>query len=77
MENKETVTYYVNSEKQTTSQDKLEVKTILENAGFKPPNEYELERDEGHHIYKDQNEEVPLHNDERFTALSVGPTPTS
>ena len=72
-----TIKYYVNSEEQTTTQDKLTVRAILTDAGFTPAEEYRLTRDEGHHVYHDYNEEVPLHENEKFTATFVGPTPVS
>jgi hypothetical protein len=72
-----TVTYYVNGEEQTTTKDKLTVREILTEAGFTPAEEYRLIRDEGNHVYKDYDEEVPLHENERFTATFLGPTPTS
>ena len=71
------ITYFVNGEAQTTSSHKLTVRQILENAGFTPAEEYKLIRDNGHHEYKDLDEEVPLHEGERFTAIFQGPTPTS
>ena len=72
-----TVTYYVNGEAQTTAHHKLTVREILTAAGFTPVTEYQLTRDEGHHVYRDYDEEVPLHQHERFTATFVGPTPVS
>lgn len=74
---RKTVTYYVNGEAQTTAKDKLTVREILTAAGFTPVEEYRLTRDEGHHVYHDYDEEVPLHEHERFTATFLGPTPTS
>jgi hypothetical protein len=71
------LTYFVNGEKQVTSQHKLIVRVILANAGFDPVEQYKLERDEGHHVYTNYDEEVPLHEGERFTATYLGPTPTS
>jgi hypothetical protein len=73
----ETITYYVNGESQHTSERKLSVRVILSTAGFNPPEQYRLERDDGHHIYGSLDEEVSLHQGERFTALFQGPTPTS
>ena len=70
-------TYFVNGEKQVTTEHKLTVRTILANAGFDPAEQYKLERDEGHHVYTDYDEAVPLHEGERFTATYLGPTPTS
>jgi len=69
--------YFVNGERQETDQHKLTVRAILEGAGFRPPEEYRLVRDDGNHAFKDLNEDVPVHKDERFTALFEGPTPTS
>jgi hypothetical protein len=71
------LTYLVNGEKQVTSQHKLMVRVILADAGFDPVEQYKLERDEGHHVYANYDEEVPLHEGERFTATYLGPTPTS
>lgn len=72
-----TFTYYVNGEPQTTEQHALTVRTILSNAGLTPPESYRLVRDAGNHTYRNLDEEVPLHEHERFTALFEGPTPTS
>jgi hypothetical protein len=71
------ITYYVNGETQTTSSHKLTVREILSNAEFTPPENYKLSRNAGHHEYTNYDEEVPLHEGERFTALFQGPTPTS
>ena len=74
---RKTLTYFVNGEEQTTASDKLTVREILTKAGFTPVEDYRLTRDEGNHVYHDYDEEVPLHEDERFTATFLGPTPTS
>lgn len=71
------ITYFVNGERQETNQHKLMVRTILTNAGFTPAEDYRLVRDDGNHSYTNQDEEVPLHENEKFTALFQGPTPTS
>jgi hypothetical protein len=71
------IEYTVNGEPQTASERKLSVKAILENAGFTPASEYDLTRDKGEHLFEDQDEEVPLHKGESFTATFRGPTPTS
>ena len=70
-------TYYVNGEKQTTSDKKLKVETILSNAGFTPVSDYDLQRDNGNKIFSDLNEEIPIHDGEKFTALFKGTTPVS
>jgi hypothetical protein len=72
-----TIDYFVNGDAQSTNEHKLAVKTILENAGFKPAADYELSRDEGDHAFSDLNELVPIHKDERFTATHKAPTPVS
>lgn len=69
--------YLVNGERQTTDHRELPVHTILSTAGFTPPGDYRLVRDDGNHTYTDPNQEVHLHDSERFTALYQGPTPTS
>lgn len=71
------ITYYVNGEAPTTTQHKLTVREILTDAGFTPAEEYRLTRDEGHHVYQDYNEEVPLRDSEKFTTTFIGPTPVS
>ena len=75
--NHRTVTYFVNGEPQTTEEHKLAVHTILAGAGFDPVTDYRLTRDNGNHVFEDYDEEVPVHDGERFTATYIGPTPTS
>ncbi len=72
-----TIRYFVNGEDQETDQRKLAVRTILTNAGMTPAEQYRLVRDNGNHTFPDLDQEVPLHEGERFTALFQGPTPTS
>lgn len=71
------IEYFVNGEVQYATERKLTVREILENAGFTPATDHVLTRDNGHHTYKDYDEEVPLRPGERFTATFKGPTPTS
>lgn len=71
------IEYFVNGEGQVTPERKLTVAQILKDAGFAPPTEYQLERDRDHHKFTDLNQEVEIHDDERFTATFIGPTPTS
>jgi len=70
-------TYYVNSEAQSTQEHKLKVRAVLEDAGFTPAENYDLTRDEGHHTFSNYNEEIPIQQNERFTATYKGPTPVS
>jgi hypothetical protein len=72
-----TITYYVNGESESTTQHTLTVRAILTNAGFTPAENYRLVRDTGNHTYTNLDEEVHLHEGEKFTALFQGPTPTS
>jgi DNA-binding LacI/PurR family transcriptional regulator len=74
---KQEIEYFVNGERQTTRERKLTVKQILEDAGFAPAEEWLLSRDNPHHEYKNENHEVELHEDERFTATFTGSTETS
>lgn len=69
--------YFVNGEEQTTDRHKLTVREILSGAGMNPPTDYRLIRDAGNKTFTDYDEELPLHEGERFTALFQGPTPTS
>jgi hypothetical protein len=75
--NSKVIHYSVNGEPQETVDHKLTVTQILTNAGFTPPGDYELTRDAGNQVFNDVNEEVPIHEGEKFTATFRGPTPTS
>lgn len=72
-----TRTFFVNGEPQATDANKLPVKEILENAGFKPHSEYILTRDNGNKVLEDHDREEPVHDGERFTATYRGTTPVS
>jgi hypothetical protein len=72
-----TITYLVNGERLTAHKDELTVREILTAAGFTPVEQYRLTRDRGDHVYTDYDHKVELHEDERFTATYLGPTPTS
>ena len=81
----EVIKYFVNGEQIEHTFEKpadrrpfqLTVRTILESAGFAPPEDYELTRDADAHTFDDLLEEVVIINGERFTATFKGPTPTS
>ena len=77
METERLTLYFVNGEPQRSEEDDLTVRTILERAGFRPADQYRLERDHPHLTYTDLNEVVEIHQEERFTALFEGVTPTS
>jgi hypothetical protein len=76
-EHHKTITFLVNGERLTTHKDELTVREILTAAGFTPVEQYRLTRDRGDHAYTDYDHKVELHEDERFTATYLGPTPTS
>lgn len=76
-EQEQPIQYTVNGETQTTTSLKLTVGTILSNAGFTPVADYDLERDEGHKVFNNPDEIIPIHKGEKFTALFKGTTPTS
>jgi hypothetical protein len=75
---KHSITYFVNNEKETTDKTELKVREILEHAGFKPATEYTLKSEYPKHDYDSHyDEEVTIHADQHFDALHKGPTPTS
>jgi hypothetical protein len=70
--------YYVNGESETTDAGELTVREILENAGFKPASEYTLKSENPKRDYdSNYDEQVKVHENQRFDALHKGPTPTS
>lgn len=71
------ITYFVNGEREESLERDLQVREILSRAGFSPTSEWTLSRDSDGHVYADQDEQIRLHEDERFTATRNGPTPTS
>ncbi len=77
METRRATIYFVNGDRQESTQDELTVRRILENAEFKPAEQYQLIRDHPHQVFTDPNQTVEIHERERFTAVFQGPTPTS
>ncbi len=71
------LTYFVNGEPLITQKDDLTVREILTAAGFTPVEQYRLTRDAGDYVYENYDQVVELHENERFTATYLGPTPTS
>jgi hypothetical protein len=70
--------YFVNGEEQTTDKDELTVRQILENAGFKPAEEYKLTSANPKEDLADRyDESVKIHPNQRFSAKFTGPTPVS
>lgn len=73
-----TTTYFVNGEEETTTEDRLTVKAILENAGFSPATDYTLKSENPPRDYdSDYEHVVDIHSHQRFQALFKGPTPVS
>jgi hypothetical protein len=68
--------YFVNGERQETSEKELTGAEILTLAGFTPVSDWTLTRDEGGKVIG-PDEKVEIHSGERFTAKRSGPTPTS
>lgn len=68
--------YSINAEPQETTERKLTGRQILENAGFTPPEEHRLTRNDGGKEIGLDDEE-PIHEGEAFTATFRGITPVS
>lgn len=75
--NEKSTTYYVNDVLQTTHEKKLTVGTILTNANFIPVSDYNLVRKNGNKTFTDPDEEIPIHDGEKFVAVFKGTTPVS
>ena len=81
----EVIKYFVNGEQVEHTFDKpperkrfeLQVREILESAGFKPAEEYELTRDADSQTFETLDEKVVIENGEMFTATFKGSTPVS
>lgn len=71
------VAYQVNGESFTTDRTRLTVSEILTTGGFTPVAQYQLIRDNGHKVLEPYDLVVHVRNEESFTALYNGPTPTS
>ena len=70
--------YFVNGEEETTTQEALEVRIILENAGFTPATDYTLKSENPPVDYDSHyGEKVEIHSHQRFQAQFKGPTQTS
>jgi hypothetical protein len=73
-----TITYFVDNEPQKTTDPNLTVGQILKNAGLDPSSHYLIEL-RGHQQieYKDINETIRVHENEKFISIFHGPTPLS
>jgi len=70
------ITYFMNEEVEQTHAHTLKASVMLEQAGFSPPSDYRLIREKPRHEYA-LDDEVPIHEGDRFEVLHRGPTPTS
>jgi hypothetical protein len=72
------ITFFVDGEKLETSHHSLTVAQILEIAGLDPKTHYLIELRGGHQVkFENLNEELHLHEDEKFISVFSGPTPLS
>jgi hypothetical protein len=70
--------YFVDEEKQETDKKILRVAQILEKAGLDPKTHYLVELRGGQQIkHTDSNEELKLHENEKFISVFTGATPLS
>lgn len=69
--------FYINGEMYETASHKLTVRQILELGGFLPVDNFRLTRENGDKTITDMNQDLSIHNAERFTATFNGPTPVS
>lgn len=69
--------YTVNGEEETTIEDNLSVRAILESAGFTPATDYTLKSENPPRTYDNYDELVNIHPHQRFQAQFKGPTATS
>ena len=84
-DSEEEIKYFVNGEEEIASFQKspdrqfftLAVREILNRAGFRPAEDYELTRDADKHTYLSLDEEVPIQHGDRFTVTHKGATPAS
>ena len=77
-DNAHEITYYVDNEPQETTERILTVRQILEKAGDDPATHYLLElRGDQQVPHRNLDEEIKLHQNERFAAIFTGETPVS
>lgn len=72
------ITYFVDNEPQKTTDPSLTVGQILKNAGLDPSSHYLIELRGNQQIeYKDINQTIRVHENEKFISIFHGPTPLS
>lgn len=71
--------YTVDGEPQETSDHELTPTQILTNAGIDTANHYLVEIDGAHRVsfQGKPNEEIHMHENQKFISVSTGPTPVS
>lgn len=76
--NEHPIRYFVNGEKEISQQASLTVGQILDLSGFTPIEEYTLKSENPPRDYaSNYNDDVTIHENQRFQARHKGPTPTS
>ena len=75
---KPTTKYFVDNESQTTDQKELSVRQILVNSGNDPETHYLVEIKGDHQVdHKNLDEQIHIHENEKFAAIFTGTTPVS
>ncbi|HZR82577.1 MAG TPA: hypothetical protein VFD92_15890 [Candidatus Binatia bacterium] len=77
-EHKPETIYFVNGERESTTEDDPTVRRILAGAGFSPATDYTLRSENPPEDYDSEyDRKVKIHPNQRFQAQHTGPTPTS
>ncbi len=77
-EHKRKTVYFVNGEPESTDEDQLSLRNILEGAGFTPATDYTLKSENPKEDYgSNYDDKVKVHPNQRFQAQHNGPTPVS
>ena len=72
------IRYFLDNEPQETTQDTLKVGQILKDGGLDPQTHYLIELRGDHQVeYRDIDESIRVHENERFISIFHGPTPLS
>jgi uncharacterized small protein (DUF1192 family) len=73
----ETITYVVNGEPLTTTEQKLSVRAMITTAGYTPVENYRLASASNNYVYDDYDQKILLRNGENFTVTFLGNTPVA
>ena len=72
------ITYFLDNERQETTEATLTVGQILKDGGLDPQTHYLIElRGDQQIAYRDLNESIRVHENEKFISVFHGPTPLS